>query len=111
MTLIENLEKMLAAGQDNALLRYSLGSAYLKQNDLAQAREHLKMAVTLDANYSAAWKSYAQALTALQELDAARAAYENGIRVAEQKGDLQAAKEMRVFLKRALSSASSSPGR
>ncbi len=91
---------MLAAGQDNALLRYSLGSACLKQNDLAPAREHLKMAVTLDANYSAAWKSYAQALTALKELDAARAAYQNGIRVAEQKGDLQAAKEMRVFLKR-----------
>ncbi len=109
--MIENLEKMLAAGQDNALLRYSLGSAYLKQGALDKAREHLKMAVTLDANYSAAWKSYAQALTTLQELDAARAAYENGIRVAEQKGDLQAAKEMRVFLKRALSSASSSPGR
>ncbi len=98
--MIENLEKMLAAGQDNALLRYSLGNAYLKQGALDKAREHLKMAVTLDANYSAAWKSYAQALTALQELDAACAAYENGIRVAEQKGDLQAAKEMRVFLKR-----------
>lgn len=91
---------MLAAGQDNALLRLSLGNAYLKQGEPGLAREHLKIAVTLDANYSAAWKSYAQALTALKELDAARAAYEAGIRVAEQKGDMQAAKEMKVFLQR-----------
>ena len=100
MALIENLEKMLASGQDNALLRHSLGSAYLKQGDAALARKHLNMAVTLDAHYSAAWKSYAQALTALQEIDAACAAYETGIRVAEDKGDLQAAKEMKVFLQR-----------
>jgi len=100
LTLIENLEKMLAAGQDNALLRYSLGSAYLKQGAPDLAREHLKMAVTLDPGYSAAWKNYAQALSALQELDAAHAAYETGIRAAEQKGDLQAAKEMKVFLQR-----------
>lgn len=91
---------MLAAGQDNALLRLSLGNAYLKQGALDRARQHLKMAVTLDANYSAAWKSYAQVLSALQEWDAARAAYETGIRVAEQKGDMQAAKEMGVFLQR-----------
>ncbi len=100
MTLIENLEKMLAEGRDNALLRYSLGSACLKEGALDRAREHLKMAVTLDAQYSAAWKSYAQALERLGETDAARVAYQTGIRVAEQKGDLQAAKEMHVFLRR-----------
>jgi Tfp pilus assembly protein PilF len=100
VTLIENLEKMLAEGRDNALLRYSLGSACLKEGALDRAREHLKMAVTLDAQYSAAWKSYAQALERLGETDAARVAYQTGIRVAEQKGDLQAAKEMHVFLRR-----------
>ena len=30
MGMIENFERMLASGQDNALLRFSLGNAYLQ---------------------------------------------------------------------------------
>ena len=31
MSLRQNLESMLAAGQDNALLRFTLGNEYLKE--------------------------------------------------------------------------------
>jgi len=100
MDIIKNLEAMLAAGQDSAMLRYTLGNAYLKAADLKPAITHLHAAVKLDHNYSAAWKSYAKALSDSGDSAAAIHAYETGIHVAETKGDLQAAKEMRVFLKR-----------
>ncbi|OUD12380.1 tetratricopeptide repeat protein [Thioflexithrix psekupsensis] len=98
--LINNLENMLARGQDNALLRFSLGTAYLQQEDYANAALHLARCVALDPLYSAAWKHYAKALAAQQLTDQAIAAYEQGLLVAQQKGDKQAEKEMRVFLKR-----------
>ncbi len=100
MDIIKNLEAMLAAGQDSAMLRYTLGNAYLKAADYTRAVTHLHAAVKLDHNYSAAWKSYAKALGDSGDVAAAIHAYETGIQVAETKGDLQAAKEMRVFLKR-----------
>lgn len=95
----EALEHLLAAGQETALLRFSLGNACLAENP-ALAAEHLERAVALAPDYSAAWKLLGKARTAAGEADAARAAYERGIAVAEARGDLQAAKEMRVFLKR-----------
>jgi len=96
----ENLEAMLAAGQDNALLRFTLGSALYKEGNAIRAAEHLRVAVKLDPGYSAAWKIYGKALQSLDELEAARTAFETGIETAKQKGDVQAAKEMTVFLKR-----------
>jgi predicted Zn-dependent protease len=100
MSMIENFEKMLAAGQDSALLRYSLGNAYYKEGQLDPAIAHLASAVKQDPGYSAAWKAYGKALADAARLDEAVHAYRQGIAVAEKKGDLQAAKEMRVFLKR-----------
>ena len=102
MSIIDNFEKMLAAGQDNALLRYSLGNAYLKEGRSAEAVEHLQHAVRMDPGYSAAWKSYAKALTDAGRADEAIDAYARGIEAAAGKGDKQAEKEMRVFHKRLL---------
>jgi len=102
MSLIDNFEKMLASGQDSALLRYGLGNAYHKAGDPTRACRHLAEAVRQDPDYSAAWKAYGRLLVEMNNLDAAIAAFEQGIKVAEHKGDIQAAKEMKVFLKRAL---------
>ncbi len=100
MGVIDNLESLLAKGQDNAILRLGLGNAYMSQGDYARAVGHLHQAVTLNPGYSAAWKSYAKALGECGRTDEAIAAYEAGIVAAEAKGDKQAAKEMGVFLKR-----------
>jgi len=99
-TSIENLEKMLAQGKDNALLRFSLGNAYLGLNDPANAVPHLQRAVEHDPGYSAAWKLLGKALNQSGDTQAALAAYQQGIRVAEARGDVQAAKEMTVFARR-----------
>ena len=100
--MTENMEAMLEGGQDNALLRFTLGSAFLKKGDAAQAARHLRVAVTHDPEYSAAWKIYGRALHEMGDLEAAQTAFESGIAAAEHHGDVQAAKEMTVFLKRVL---------
>lgn len=100
MNRTESLERMLASGQDSALLRYSLGLACQADGRLDNAREHLAQAVAQDPDYSAAWKAYGKVLAEVGRRDEAAAAFEKGIAVAERKGDIQAAKEMKVFLKR-----------
>jgi predicted Zn-dependent protease len=102
VALIETLERLLASGQDNALLRYGLASEYLKAGRFDNAADQLRRAVAHDPTYSAAWKLLGQALAAAGRTGEAIQAYENGIGAAEAKGDLQAAKEMKVFLKRLL---------
>lgn len=100
MPSVADFEAMLAAGRDNALLRFSLGSEYLKQGDALRAAEHLRRAVEHDPKYSAAWKLLGRALADANALTDALAAYRQGIAVAEARGDKQAAKEMGVFARR-----------
>jgi Tfp pilus assembly protein PilF len=100
MSLVERFEAMLAAGRDDALLRFSLGMQYLQAGDAARAAEHLRRAVAHDADYSAAWKLLGKALAQAGDVTGAVGAYRDGIAAAERKGDKQAAKEMTVFLRR-----------
>jgi len=96
----ERLEKLLAQGRDSALLRFGLGDTYLKEHDAEQAALYLAQATQQQAGYSAAWKLLGKALYQLGRLDEAQAAWTTGVTVAQQQGDLQAIKEMTVFLKR-----------
>jgi Tfp pilus assembly protein PilF len=100
MATLNTLESLLTRGQDSALLRFGLAQEYLKLNQLGKAVEHLRKAVEKDAGYSAAWKLLGKTLADAGYVDDARRAYESGIRAAQAKGDVQAAKEMGVFLKR-----------
>jgi Tfp pilus assembly protein PilF len=100
MGALQTFEGMLAGGKDSALLRYSLGTEYMKAGDPARACEHLARAVELDPGYTAAWKLLGKALAAAERRDEALAAYRRGIEVARAKGDRQAEKEMAVFARR-----------
>lgn len=100
MGLIASLEAMLDAGRDDALLRFSLGSALLSKHRADEARVHLQAAVAHDPGYSAAWKLLGKAQLAAGDEAAAAAAYRSGIAAAQKKGDKQAMKEMQVFLRR-----------
>lgn len=98
--MIENFEALLAGGQDNAMLRFSLGNAYLSAGDADKAVGHLRRAIEHDPGYSAAWKILGKALAQTGALAEAIDAYTRGIAVAEEKGDKQAVKEMEVFRRR-----------
>jgi Tfp pilus assembly protein PilF len=100
MSIIERLEAMIAKGEDGAMLRYGLGDAYLRSGDTDKAVVHLRRAVSQDPAYSAAWKLLGRVLVERQADEEAAEAFRQGIAVAEHKGDLQAAKEMQVFLNR-----------
>ena len=91
---------MLAAGPDNALLRFTLGSAHARQKQYAQAVPHLARAVELDPEYSAAWKLYGRSLMESGDLERARAVLEQGLDVARRRGDMQAVREMQVWQRR-----------
>ena len=98
--LIANLEKLLGTPRDGALLRFSLGTEYLKAGDAARAVEFLENAVQRDPAYSAAWRSLGRALAETGRAAQALEAYRSGIAAARKKGDKQAEKEMSVFARR-----------
>jgi len=99
-SVVHNLEALLSQGKDSALLRFSLGSEYLKLKQTWVAIYQLRRALEMDPNYSAAWKLLGKALTDAGVLRDALDAYRRGIDVAQQRGDKQAAKEMAVFTQR-----------
>ncbi|WP_312247098.1 tetratricopeptide repeat protein [Stutzerimonas nitrititolerans] len=98
--MLESLEKMLAQGMDNPMLRFGLGKGYLDAGDAEKAAAHLRRCVELDARYSAAWKLLGKALQSSGDLEDARTAWEKGLVAAQAHGDKQAEKEMTVFLRK-----------
>jgi predicted Zn-dependent protease len=96
----ERLEAMLAAGQDTALLRFSLGNEYLKAGEPVGAATHFRAAVQQDPGYSAAWKLLGRALKEAGQADEALAAWREGLATARDRGDLQVARELEVFIRR-----------
>lgn len=99
---ISALKQLLHQGQDSVILRFGLGNALFKSGQAAEAIPHLQAALKFDTEYSAAWKVLGKALAESGDIKQAIDAYEKGIVVAEKKGDRQAVKEIRVFLKRLL---------
>ncbi len=96
----QGLEKLLAQGQDNALLRFGLGNICFKEGDYALAATHLQKAVAHNPQYSAAWKLLGKALLETGDTHGAEAAWQQGKQAAEAHGDTQTVKEITVFLKR-----------
>jgi len=100
MPLRRNLELMLERGQDSPLLRFALGQECLKSGELVAAIDHLRQAVDQNPRYSAAWKALGEAHARAGSTERAADVYERGIVAARAAGDVQAAKEMEVFLNR-----------
>ena len=100
MSTTDNLEKMLASGNDSPMLRFGLGSAYYNQGKFDRAIVHLESCIEQNPNYSAAYKMLGRALSAAEAHEKARQTYTRGLAIAEQQGDKQTAKEISVFLKR-----------
>lgn len=100
MDRLPTLLKMLESGQDNAMLRFAIGNEYLNRGEWQAAAQALGKAVQQDANWSAAWKFYGRALMLGGDTEQAAAVLKQGLEVARERGDKQAAKEMQVYLKR-----------
>ncbi|WP_144641348.1 tetratricopeptide repeat protein [Bordetella genomosp. 13] len=99
-SMIDRLKSMLAAGQDNVLLRFTLGKACAEAGSHEEAVAHLRAALAFDAHYSVAWKWLGKALLAQGRRDQAREAWQSGVQAAQTRGDAQVVKELQVFLRR-----------
>lgn len=97
---LPTLLKLVGTARDGALLRFSIGSEYLKTGDPANAAAQLREAVNRDPGYSAAWKLLGRALAEAGRAEEALEAFERGVAVATARGDQQAAKEMAVYARR-----------
>ena len=97
---VARLRALCGGPRDGALLRVSLANALIAAGDRAGALAELRRATEFDADYSAAWKLLGKALADIGDAAGAGVAYNQGIRAASKRGDKQAEREMRVFLKR-----------
>ncbi|KAA3650365.1 MAG: tetratricopeptide repeat protein [Proteobacteria bacterium] len=91
---------MLGGPHDGPLLRFGLGNAYLQAGQPAEAAAQYRDCLQRDSLFSAAWKQLGKALVAAGRPDEALGAYRQGHQVATDKGDIQAAREMAVFIRR-----------
>ncbi len=99
---IDALHKLLTAGHDNAILRFSLGKAHADREQWEAAITHLQKALEQNPQYSAAWQWLGKSLHQAGRLDEALATLNEGIEVAGEVGDKQAEKVMRVLKRRVL---------
>jgi len=97
---IQQLEEFLKTNPENALIQYSLGLEYLKVREAGKAILNLREAIRIQPDYSAAYRDLGKALALDGKSEEALQTYRQGIEVAKGRGDLQTAKEMRVFLRR-----------
>ncbi|MBH97592.1 MAG: hypothetical protein CMM56_03970 [Rhodospirillaceae bacterium] len=100
MEVVERFESMLAEGADSPSLRFALGAEYLKIKNMALAIKHLEKALAQDPEFSAAWKLLARSQEKIGLKEDAIYSYSQGIKVATENGDIQATREMKVFLSR-----------
>ena len=98
--MTDNLEKMLASGRDDAMLRVGLGSAYFNSGDFERVVHHLEQCIEQDETYSAAYKFLGKALFKLGRKQEAHDVFARGLDVALAAGDKQTEREVRVFLKK-----------
>jgi predicted Zn-dependent protease len=97
---VERLRALCGGPRDGALLRFSLGNALIAAGAPADAAIELRRAVEFDPAYSAAWKLLGRALVEAGDPVQARVAWCDGITAAGRAGDVQAQKEMQVFVRR-----------
>ena len=97
MSLTDNLETMLANGNDSAMLRFGLGSAYFNEKDYQQAIPHLEKCIEWDNSYSAAYKLLGRAQIKLGLNERAKMTLAAGLEQAALQGDKQTEREITVF--------------
>ena len=97
---IARLEAMLPSSPEDSLLHFLLGREYMEVARWADAVRVLERCVALQPDYTAAYRFLGDSHRKAGDAARAREVYTAGIAVAERTGDLQAGREMAVFLAR-----------
>lgn len=97
---IQQLEDLIEADPGDADLPFMLGRALIGAGRHVEACAPLERAAASNPDLAAIRREWGRALAAAGDRAGARRVWEEGIALSERTGDLQAGKEMRVFLKR-----------
>ena len=98
---VEILRTLLEREPDDEVSWFGLGRALRELDHWQESREAFPRAVELKPDYTAAYRDLGRACLDCADAQAAVEVLERGTEVAEQTGDLQTLREMRVFLARA----------
>jgi Fe-S cluster biosynthesis and repair protein YggX len=96
---IEQFRKMAEADPNNELGHFSLGRAYMDAGLFHEAAESFEKALSLNANLSKAYQLLAMSLLNQSMKDAAIARLTQGVKIADERGDLMPRNEMAKMLK------------
>jgi predicted Zn-dependent protease len=105
MTKVNMMETLLGDGEDNALIRFTMGSAFIKHGKFEQAIEQLEKAIELKPGFTAAWLKYAEALFGDGRITESLSKLNDGIAVAKENGDTDSIAKMSELLERLQDSA------
>ena len=97
---IAQFEEVVGLFPEDPVARFGLASAYLEAGQAEDAVREFRETLRLKPDYTAAHRGLGRALERAGRAREAIAAYQAGIGVALQTGDLQTKKEMEVFLTR-----------
>src|SRR3954447_26441812 len=96
---IEQFRKMAEADPENELGHFSLGRACLDAGQFDQAAQSFERALQLNPNLSKAYQLLADALLKQNLRDPAIARLTQGVKVADERGDLMPRNDMMKTLK------------
>ncbi len=91
---LETLQEMLAGNPDDAFVRYGIAQEFVKAGDLARALAAFEELRARDPGYVATYYHLGQAYQKLGRVADARRTYQEGIEVAERKGDRHSRSEL-----------------
>lgn len=83
---------------DDSFLIYGIALEYKSKKKYTEAENYFKLLIEKDSSYVPAYMQYAILKEEINEIDRAKELYTEGIKLAKQKGDNHAAKEMEDFL-------------
>lgn len=97
---IDQLRHLALQDPTDHLTWYMLGRELIADAQHGEAAKALERCCSLKPDYTAAYRQWGDALRKAERPAEAAEVYRKGIEVAEKTGDLQAGKEMRVFLEK-----------
>lgn len=95
---IEQFRKMAKANPDDDLAHFALGQALLDAGRGPEAVPVLRHVLRMNASFSRAYLSLGEAQEAATDFDAALNTWQQGYAVAQQRGDMMIAKQLREHL-------------
>ena len=96
MDRIQRIKELLATNPGDSFLQHALALEYIKINEDEQAKELFQTILNEDENYIGSYYHLAKLLERNDQIENAKAVYEQGMLKAKETGDLHTYNELRT---------------